>query len=54
MRYVRYESPEGARWGVLEGDHARTIRGSLFDRWEPTGERHALAGLRLLPPCEPT
>jgi 2-keto-4-pentenoate hydratase/2-oxohepta-3-ene-1,7-dioic acid hydratase in catechol pathway len=54
MRYVRYESPEGARWGVLEGDHVRAIRGSLFDRWEPTGERHALAGLRLLPPCEPT
>ena len=54
MRYVRFESPEGARWGVLEGDHARAIRGSLFDRWEPTGERTALAGLRLLPPCEPT
>lgn len=29
MRYIRYESPEGGRWGVLEGDGARAIRGSL-------------------------
>lgn len=53
MRYVLYGSPQGARWGVLEGDRARAIRGSLLDRWEPTGEAHALADLRLLPPCEP-
>ena len=48
MRYVRYRSPEGARWAVLDGDRAHTIRGSLFDRWEPTSEAHALAELRLL------
>ena len=54
MRYVRYESSQGARWGVLEGDRARAIRGSPLDRWEPTGETHALAELRLLAPCEPT
>jgi 2-keto-4-pentenoate hydratase/2-oxohepta-3-ene-1,7-dioic acid hydratase in catechol pathway len=54
MRYIRYDSPDGPRWGVLEGDRARAIRGSFLDRWEPTGETQALAGLRLLPPCEPT
>ena len=54
MRCVRYTSYDGARWAVLDGDRARAIRGSVFDRWEPTGETNAVTDLRLLPPCEPT
>lgn len=54
MRYVRFGSPEGPRWAILEGDRARAIRGSLLDRWEPTDETHALGDLRLLAPCEPS
>ncbi len=30
MRTIRDEAPEGERWGVLEGDGARAIRGSLL------------------------
>ncbi len=54
MRYVRYESPEGPRWGVLDGDRVRAIHGSLFDHWELTSEIRARAELRLRPPCEPS
>jgi len=54
MRYIRFGSRNDARWAVLEGDRARVIRGSLLDRWEPTGETHALGDLRLLAPCEPS
>jgi 2-keto-4-pentenoate hydratase/2-oxohepta-3-ene-1,7-dioic acid hydratase in catechol pathway len=54
MKYVRYRSGDGARWGVLEGDRVREIRGSVLDRWEATGASHALADAVLLAPCEPS
>ncbi len=54
MRYVRYQSADGPRWGVIEDDRVRAIRGTVYEGCEPTGETHALAGLPLLAPCEPT
>jgi 2-keto-4-pentenoate hydratase/2-oxohepta-3-ene-1,7-dioic acid hydratase in catechol pathway len=54
MRYVRYDSAEGARWGLLEGDRVRALRGSPLDRCEPTGETRVLTDLRLLAPCAPS
>jgi 2-keto-4-pentenoate hydratase/2-oxohepta-3-ene-1,7-dioic acid hydratase in catechol pathway len=54
MRYVRYQSSDGPRWGALEGERVRPLRGSPLDPGEPTGATLALADLRLLAPCEPT
>lgn len=53
MRYVRYQSPKGPRWGVLEGERVDAIRGSVLSRWRRTGESAPLAELKLLAPCEP-
>jgi 2-keto-4-pentenoate hydratase/2-oxohepta-3-ene-1,7-dioic acid hydratase in catechol pathway len=54
MKYVRYQSPQGSEWGVLEGDRVRAIRGSVLDRWEAVGESRPLGDLKLLAPCEPS
>jgi 2-keto-4-pentenoate hydratase/2-oxohepta-3-ene-1,7-dioic acid hydratase in catechol pathway len=54
MKYARYQSSDGPRWGVIEGDRIRVIRGSLLDRWEPTGDSVPLAEATLLAPCEPS
>lgn len=54
MRYVRYRSVEGPRWGILAEERVHDIRGSVFGEWALTGASHALAEVTLLPPCEPT
>ena len=40
--------------GIVEGDELRLVRGGLFGRREPTGERVALAEARLLAPTRPS
>ena len=40
--------------GTVEGDELQLVRGGLFGRREPTGERVALAGARLLAPTRPS
>ncbi|MDA1062555.1 MAG: fumarylacetoacetate hydrolase family protein [Chloroflexi bacterium] len=40
--------------GAVEGDELLLIRGGLFGQREPTGERVALAELRLLAPTRPS
>jgi 2-keto-4-pentenoate hydratase/2-oxohepta-3-ene-1,7-dioic acid hydratase in catechol pathway len=54
MKYVRYRTPDGPRWGVLEDGRVRGVLGSVLDHWEPTGPTHALDELTLLAPCEPS
>lgn len=54
MRYVRVGSPEGPRWGVVEGDHFRLIEGGLFGEWRASGPLHPLANAVLLAPWEGT
>jgi len=54
MRYVRYLSGAGgAKYGIVEGDRIRELRGSLLDIPSETGASHPLAGQKLLCPCEP-
>lgn len=52
--YVRYSLSDGApRAGLLEGERIEEIRYPFWDGAERTGASHALADVRLLPPCEP-
>ncbi len=40
--------------GIVDGDELQLVRGGLFGRLEPTGERVALAEARLLAPTRPS
>jgi len=52
--FVRFQLPGGATGaGILEGDQIEVVRYPFWDGVERTGERVAVAGVRLLPPCEP-
>ena len=53
MRWVRYEGDDGAVFGIVEGDDVEAVSGSPFDGYERTGQRHALADVKLLIPFEP-
>jgi 2-keto-4-pentenoate hydratase/2-oxohepta-3-ene-1,7-dioic acid hydratase in catechol pathway len=52
--YVRYRSAAGSSYGILEGDSVREIRSTPLDGGEATDTVRPLAGLELLPPCEPS
>jgi 2-keto-4-pentenoate hydratase/2-oxohepta-3-ene-1,7-dioic acid hydratase in catechol pathway len=52
-KYVRYRKDSAVAYGILEGAAIREIRGGLFGAREETGAVHALAGVKLLCPCEP-
>jgi 2-keto-4-pentenoate hydratase/2-oxohepta-3-ene-1,7-dioic acid hydratase in catechol pathway len=54
MRYVRYETPGGPAWGVVDGARVQRLRGRPWETRETTGETEALDAVRLLAPCEPT
>ena len=44
----------GQEWlGTLEGNAVAEWKGELFGEPRPTGRRHALSAVRLLPPCRP-
>lgn len=52
-RYVRFAKDGKSAYGVLEGTRIRSLRGGLFGKTEFSGAAHDLAGVKLLPPCEP-
>ncbi len=54
IKYVRFESGSGPRYGILEGNTIVEIEGGLFDGRRATGARHDLARVKLLHPCEPS
>ncbi|MBI2886836.1 MAG: fumarylacetoacetate hydrolase family protein [Chloroflexi bacterium] len=54
MRLARYRGPNGVKYGVMEGDQVREIRGSIFRAFQTTGAVHPLSAVRLLAPCEPS
>ena len=54
MKIIRFQSPTGPQFGVVEGDTAYQAQGDYatgFRRGEPVGE---LSRLTLLSPCRPT
>ncbi|MGE0802206.1 MAG: fumarylacetoacetate hydrolase family protein [Lautropia sp.] len=55
MRWIRYEQSGKVRHGILDeaGDRVAEVQGGLFDGGTPTGQRHAFADVKLLPPVIP-
>ena len=58
MRFVRYLDGHTIRHGLVEQNAAgeedvAELRGGLFDTPEPTGTKHSLAAIKLLPPIVP-
>ncbi|MBH76727.1 MAG: fumarylacetoacetate hydrolase [Dehalococcoidia bacterium] len=51
VRFVRLDGSVGA--GLLEGDQISVVALPFWENTERTGEVLDLAGVRLLPPCEP-
>lgn len=54
MRYVRFRGPNGVRYGQVEGNSVREIRGSIFRKYQTTNSVHPLSNVKLLAPCEPS
>ncbi len=52
-KYVRYQSPLGPIYGVLEGDTIHQVHGNIFESYELTGKTEPLSAAKLLYPCEP-
>jgi len=52
-KYIRYQSGAGSAYGILDGETVRELSGSPLNGASPTGATHALADVKLLPPCEP-
>ena len=53
MKYVRYLQQGRTSYGLLEGETIKEIRGGLFGERAETGNKVALASVKLLGPCEP-
>ena len=53
MRWARFDRDGSPSYAVVEGDTLIPVRGSPFDVWERTGERLALADIKLLVPVVP-
>jgi 2-keto-4-pentenoate hydratase/2-oxohepta-3-ene-1,7-dioic acid hydratase in catechol pathway len=53
-QYIRYRTPAGSSYGILDGDTVREIRGDLFGQHAETGVTRPAAEVKLLSPCEPT
>jgi 2-keto-4-pentenoate hydratase/2-oxohepta-3-ene-1,7-dioic acid hydratase in catechol pathway len=54
MRWIRYATPEGSRWGILEDQTVREIRGDPFGEWTVGKAIGPLEGITLLAPVTPT
>lgn len=54
MRYVRFLTSEGARYGMVEGEEVVEIQGDLFSSHQRGQQVHKLQGLKILPPCSPS
>lgn len=53
MKWCRFEGPSGPAYGLVDGNMVDELRDAPFERIEPTGKRHALDTLKLLPPVSP-
>lgn len=53
-RLIRYMAPDGPRWGILEGEQIRELRGDPFGEWAVGEVVGLLEGLTLLAPVTPT
>ncbi|MGH6771476.1 MAG: fumarylacetoacetate hydrolase family protein [Xanthobacteraceae bacterium] len=53
MKWCRVETPEGPRFGLVEGETVGLVEGTPFDRFSRTGKTLPLAQARLLVPVIP-
>lgn len=54
MKYVRFLSENGPRWGVVEGEQVKTLASAPYEGVEYDGGSVNLADCALLAPCTPT
>ena len=54
MKYVRIDSPDGPRWGVVKGEEVLTLSKAPYDGVDYDGGKLPLSQCRLLAPCTPT
>ena len=54
MRYVRFESADGPRWGVVKGEEVLTLSKPPYGELDYDGGKLPLGQCKLLAPCEPT
>jgi 2-keto-4-pentenoate hydratase/2-oxohepta-3-ene-1,7-dioic acid hydratase in catechol pathway len=53
-KYARFQTADGAAYGIVEGDRIRQLEGGLFKSPKATDKTHSLSSVKLLPPTEPT
>jgi 2-keto-4-pentenoate hydratase/2-oxohepta-3-ene-1,7-dioic acid hydratase in catechol pathway len=53
MKFGRFEQQGRVFYGVVEGDQVSELEGSIFERYQTTSKKHALAALKTLVPCVP-
>lgn len=54
MKYIRFQTNDVPRWGVVEGDKVRVLDRPPYEALCYTGETLELSACRLLEPVEPT
>lgn len=54
IQLIRYATPDGPRWGIVEGEIVREIRGDPFDQWSAGNVVGRLGDMTLLAPAAPT
>lgn len=54
MKYIRFQTDGGPRWGVVEADRVRVLAKPPYDALCYTGETLPFADCKLLEPVEPT
>lgn len=53
MKIARFAVQEEIRWGIVDGEAIRAVRGQPWDGLDPAGEVFALADVKLLAPVQP-
>ncbi|MCG0275718.1 MAG: fumarylacetoacetate hydrolase family protein [Thermosediminibacteraceae bacterium] len=53
-KFVRFDSGQGAVYGVLEGEKVFPVSGSIFGKWEKSDWGYRVDEVKFLAPCEPT
>jgi 2-keto-4-pentenoate hydratase/2-oxohepta-3-ene-1,7-dioic acid hydratase in catechol pathway len=54
VKFARFLKGDQAVYGSVEGDQIVELDGSIFGLYQATSRKHALASVKLLPPCEPS
>lgn len=54
MRFVRYNTPAGARWGQLEDGQVHELDNAPYSGGRQTGQVRPADGLKLLAPVDPS